>query len=123
MSTTTRDEITAIEQKAVDRAYDCYNERLAELTGGSIASAAASGKDSVANRIDAEERAAAYGGLGNASLVVSRVDVQDGPGEKPDTWYIGRRAVSDVRTRDTVCRAVDYRPGREVVRGPARRPG
>ncbi|MFD5570431.1 AAA family ATPase [Streptomyces cadmiisoli] len=102
VSTTTRREIIAVEQKAVDRAYDCYAERLAELTGGSVASASASGKDSVANRIDAEERAAAYGGLGNASLVVSRVDVQDGPEGEPETWYIGRRAVSDVSTRDTV---------------------
>ncbi|MEU5594513.1 AAA family ATPase [Streptomyces sp. NPDC020298] len=102
MGTTTRDEIIAIEQKAVDRAYDCYAARLAELTGGSVASASASGKDSVANRLLAEERAAAYGGLGNASLVISRVDVQDGPGGEPDTWYVGRRAVSDVQTRDTV---------------------
>ncbi|MET7934537.1 AAA family ATPase [Streptomyces sp. NPDC005322] len=102
MGTTTRDEIIAIEQKAVDRAYDCYAARLAELTGGSVASASASGKDSVANRLAAEERAAAYGGLGNASLVISRVDVRDGPGGEPETWYVGRRAVSDVRTRDTV---------------------
>ncbi|MFF1810755.1 AAA family ATPase [Streptomyces sp. NPDC058251] len=102
MSTTTRDEIIAIEQKAVDRAYDCYNERLAELSGGSIASASASGKDSVANRINAEDKAAAYGGLGDASLVVSRVDVNDGPGGQPERWYVGRRAVSDVHTRDTV---------------------
>ncbi|WP_338897713.1 AAA family ATPase [Streptomyces sp. TG1A-60] len=102
MGTTTRDEIIAIEQKAVDRAYACYAARLAELTGGSVASASASGKDSVANRLAAEERAAAYGGLGNASLVISRVDVQDGPGGEPGTWYVGRRAVSDVRTRDTV---------------------
>ncbi|WNM35798.1 AAA family ATPase [Streptomyces sp. Li-HN-5-11] len=102
MGTTTRDEIIAIEQKAVDRAYDCYAARLAELTGGSVASASASGKDSVANRLAAEERAAAYGGLGNASLVISRVDVQDGPGGEPDVWYVGRRAVSDVQTRDIV---------------------
>lgn len=102
MGTTTRDEIIAIEQKAVDRAYECYAARLAELTGGSVASASASGKDSVANRLAAEERAAAYGGLGNASLVISRVDVQDGPGGETDTWYVGRRAVSDVQTRDTV---------------------
>ncbi|MFJ9803844.1 AAA family ATPase [Streptomyces wuyuanensis] len=102
MGTTTREEIIALEQKAVDRAYDCYAARLAELTGGSVASASASGKDSVANRLAAEERAAAYGGLGNASLVISRVDVQDGPGGEPETWYVGRRAVSDVQTRDTV---------------------
>lgn len=98
MGTTTRDEIIAIEQKAVDRAYDCYAARLAELTGSSVATASASGKDSVANRIEAEERAAAYGGLGNESLVISRIDVQ---GEhKP--WYLGRRGVSDPATSDRV---------------------
>lgn len=102
MGTSTRDEIIAVEQKAVDRAYDCYAERLAEMTGGSVAMASASGKDSVANRIVAEEQAAAYGGLGNASLVISRVDVQDGPDGEPEKFYIGRRAVPDVSTRDTV---------------------
>ncbi|WP_431951205.1 HelD family protein [Actinacidiphila sp. bgisy167] len=98
----TRDEIIAIEQKAVDRAYDCYDERLAEMTGGSVGSASASGKDSVANRLAAEERAAEYGGLGNESLVISRIDVREEPGGEPGPWYIGRRAVSDIRTRDTV---------------------
>ncbi|MCP9986493.1 AAA family ATPase [Streptomyces sudanensis] len=102
MGTTTREEIIALEQKAVDRAYDCYAARLAELTGGSVALASASGKDGVANRLAAEERAAAYGGLGKASLVISRVDVRDGPGGEPETWYVGRRAVSDVQTRDIV---------------------
>ncbi|MFF8426514.1 HelD family protein [Streptomyces sp. NPDC016566] len=104
MGTTTRDEIIAVEQKAVDRAYDCYAARLAELTGGSVALASASGKDSVANRIVAEERAAAYDGLGNESLVIGRVDApdEDEPGRGPKTWYVGRRAVSDVRTRDTI---------------------
>ncbi|MFD6294245.1 HelD family protein [Streptomyces sp. NPDC060235] len=102
MSTTTRDEIIAEEQKAVDRAYDCYEKRLAELSGGSIASASASGKDSVANRKDAESKAAEYAGLGDASLVITRVDTRDDHGGESDTWYIGRRAVSDVETRDTV---------------------
>ncbi|MEV5784297.1 ATP-binding domain-containing protein [Streptomyces sp. NPDC052287] len=98
MGTTTRDEIIAVEQKAVDHAYNCYATRLAELTGGSVASASASGKDSVANRIEAEERAASYGGLGNESLVISRIDVQD----EPDPWYVGRRGVSDPATGDRV---------------------
>ncbi|MFF7369385.1 HelD family protein [Streptomyces tricolor] len=102
MDATTREEIIAVEQKAVDRAYDCYAARLAEMTAGSVAMASASGKDSVANRLAAEEQAAAYGGLGNASLVISRVDVQDGPDGEPETFYIGRRAVPDVSTRDTV---------------------
>ena len=91
MSTTTRDEILAVEQKAVDHAYDCYTARLVELTGQSVASASASGKDSIANWIEAEEQAAAYGGLGAESLVISRVDVQDGPGEGPGIWYVELR--------------------------------
>lgn len=98
MGTTTRDEIIAIEQKAVDRAYDCYAVRLAELTGWSVASASASGKDGIANRVEAGERAAAYDGLGNESLVISRIDVQDDA--KP--WYVGRRSVSDPTTSDLV---------------------
>ncbi|MFC3582415.1 hypothetical protein ACFOSC_00890 [Streptantibioticus rubrisoli] len=102
MGTTTREHIIAIEQKAVDRAYDCYAARLAELTSNSLALASASGKDSVANRIDGERRADAYGGLGKESLVISRVDVQEKPGDEPETWYIGRRGVRDATTGDPV---------------------
>ncbi|MFI7099786.1 ATP-binding domain-containing protein [Streptomyces sp. NPDC050161] len=98
MSTTTRDEIIAIEQKAVNRAYDCYHARLDELKGNPVATASASGKDSIANRLGAEERAKAYDGLGKESLVIGRVDVR----AEPAPFYVGRRAVSDVRTRDTV---------------------
>lgn len=54
MGTVTRDETIAIEQKAVDRAYDCYAARLAEMTEGSVVSASASGKDSIANRVEAQ---------------------------------------------------------------------
>ncbi|MDX3098030.1 AAA family ATPase [Streptomyces sp. ME19-03-3] len=102
MGATTRDEIIAEEQKEVDRAYDCYAERLAELTGGSVAAASASGKDGVSNKLAAAERAAEYDGLGGESLVFRRVDTKDGAGGEPDTWYVGRRAVSDVHTRDIV---------------------
>ncbi|WP_329176833.1 HelD family protein [Streptomyces sp. NBC_01477] len=102
MSAMTRDEIIAVEQKAVDRAYDCYAEQLKELSGHSVASASASGKDSVANRMEAEERAAAYGGLGGESLVISRVDIQDEPKEGPETWYVGRRGVRDTVSSDRV---------------------
>ncbi|MFR9673563.1 AAA family ATPase [Streptomyces sp. TR02-1] len=102
MSTTSRDEVIAGEQRAVDHAYDCYAARLAELTGGGVASASATGKDGVANRLEARVRAAEYDGLGNESLVIGRVDVQDRPSDVPETFYVGRRAVSDVTTRDTV---------------------
>ncbi len=101
MGTATRKEIIAIEQKAVARAYDCYAERLAEMTGGAVASASASGKDSVANRLAAEERAQEYGDLGNESLVISRIDVGDSP-DGPETWYVGRRGVSDAATGERV---------------------
>ncbi|WP_405391700.1 AAA family ATPase [Streptomyces sp. NBC_01102] len=102
MRTTTRDQVIAEEQKAVDRAYDCYAERLAEMTGTSAATAAASNKDGIANRLDTEAKAAAYDGLGGESLVTARVDAPDDPGGAPRPWYVGRRAVSDIRTRDTV---------------------
>ncbi|MHA5047089.1 HelD family protein [Streptomyces sp. SD15] len=102
MNTTTRDQVIADEQKAVDRAYDCYAERLAEMTGLAAASAAASNKDGIANRLDVEEKAVAYDGLGGESLVTARVDAPEEPGGEPRPWYVGRRAVSDVRTRDAV---------------------
>lgn len=34
--------------------------------------------------------------------MIARVDAPEDPGEEPRPWYVGRRAVSDVRTRDTV---------------------
>ncbi|MFF6790598.1 ATP-binding domain-containing protein [Streptomyces filamentosus] len=95
MSTTTRDEILAGEQRAVDHAYDCYEAKLAELSGGSAATASASGKDGIANRAQAEAHAAAYGGLGDEALVFARVDAPEDPGGKPRPWYIGRRGVKD----------------------------
>ncbi|MFD6421981.1 ATP-dependent DNA helicase [Streptomyces sp. NPDC060198] len=95
MSTTTREEVLAGEQKAVDHAYDCYTTRLAEMTGASAATASASGKDGVANRMDAEARAEAYGGLGDEALVFSRVDAPEEPGGAARPWYIGRRGVRD----------------------------
>ncbi|MFF3620570.1 ATP-binding domain-containing protein [Streptomyces sp. NPDC002467] len=95
MSTTTRDEILAGEQRAVDHAYDCYTTKLAELSGTSAATASASGKDGIANRAEAEARAEAYGGLGGEALVFSRVDAPEDPGGEPRPWYIGRRGVKD----------------------------
>jgi hypothetical protein len=103
MSTTTRDEIIAEEQKAVDRAYDCYEQRLAELTGGSIASASASGKNSVANRKDTEDKAAEYAGLGDASLVTvtrrwpvqSTSDIAPRTAASPTRRLVGHRWPSD----------------------------
>ncbi|CAL9452711.1 ATP-binding domain-containing protein [Streptomyces sp. enrichment culture] len=95
MGTTTRDEVLAAEQKAVDHAYDCYAARLAEMSGTSAATASASGKDGIANRVDAETRAAAYGGLGTEALVFARVDAPEDPGGTPRPWYIGRRGVKD----------------------------
>lgn len=62
MNTIARNQVIAEEQKAVDRAYDCYTARLAEMTGTSAAQAAASGKDGIANRLDVVKKAEAYGG-------------------------------------------------------------
>ncbi|MGA4958597.1 ATP-dependent DNA helicase [Streptomyces lavendulocolor] len=95
MSTTTRDEVLAGEQRAVDHAYDCYTAKLAELSGTSAATASATGKDGIANRAEAEARAEAYGGLGDEALVFARVDAPEDPGGDPRPWYIGRRGVHD----------------------------
>ncbi|MEU0086329.1 ATP-dependent DNA helicase [Streptomyces sp. NPDC006274] len=94
-NTTAHDEVLAAEQKAVDHAYDCYTARLAEMSGTSTATASATGKDGIANRQDAEARAAAYGGLGDEALVFARVDAPEDPGGRPRPWYIGRRVVHD----------------------------
>ncbi|MFF7901552.1 AAA family ATPase [Streptomyces sp. NPDC007920] len=94
MGVPAHEEVIASEQKKVDFAYDCYETRLTQMTGDSVAKASASGKDSVANRLKAEEQAATYGGLGDESLVVGRVDATD-PDEGIETWYIGRRGVWD----------------------------
>lgn len=102
MGTTTRDEVIAVEQKAVEHAYDCYTTRLEEMTGTAAATASASGKDSVANRKDAEARAEEYGGLGDESLVFARIDAPEEPGGAPRPWYIGRRGVRDAANEPVV---------------------
>ncbi|MCH0542348.1 AAA family ATPase [Streptomyces sp. MUM 203J] len=102
MSTTTRDEILAVEQKAVDHAYHCYAARLAEMTGTSAATASASGKDGIANRAAVETAAAAYGGLGNEALVFARVDAPEESGMESRPWYIGRRGVRDASNEPVV---------------------
>ncbi|WP_432185786.1 HelD family protein [Streptomyces sp. Tue6028] len=102
MSTTSRNAVIATEQKAVDRAYDCYEARLAEMTSQSAATASASGKDSIAVRKGAETTAEEYDGLGGEALVISRVDVQETGDTEPETFYVGRRHVFDTETRDQV---------------------
>ncbi|MET7981579.1 AAA family ATPase [Streptomyces sp. NPDC005281] len=102
MSTTPRDAVIAIEQKAVDRAYDCYEARLAEMTSPSAATASASGKDGIAVCEKAASTADEYGGLGGEALVISRIDVQEEGEDEPETFYVGRRHVFDTETRDQV---------------------
>lgn len=127
MSTTTGEEVIALEQKAVDHAYDCYEARLAEMSGSSAAMASASGKDSIAVRKAAESRAEAYGGLGNEALVFARVDAPEEPGREPRPWYIGRRSVLDSEREPVVLlwtspladrwtRALPEKPGDVVLR-------
>jgi DNA helicase IV len=127
MGTTTHDEVIAAEQKAVDHAYDCYTAKLAEMTGTSPATASASGKDGIANRKHAEAQAEAYGGLGDESLVFSRVDAPEDRGGKPRPWYIGRRGVRDAKNDPVVllwtsplakkwAEAVPEAPGEVVLR-------
>ncbi|HSA53500.1 MAG TPA: UvrD-helicase domain-containing protein, partial [Yinghuangia sp.] len=74
----------------------------AALTGSSAAQAAASGKDSIGARSTAEAMAESYGGLGDEALVISRVDVEERTGDDLETWYIGRRLVTDSETKDVV---------------------
>ncbi|MGV9812585.1 HelD family protein [Streptomyces cellulosae] len=87
-------DVIAFEQTKVDFAYDCYEARLARMSGDSVARASATGKDGIANRQEAEKQAEAYGGLGGESLVIGRIDADD-PAEGTTTWYIGRRVVWD----------------------------
>ncbi|MGW7432064.1 AAA family ATPase [Streptomyces sp. NPDC054861] len=102
MGTTTRIEVLAVEQKAVDHAYDCYTARLAEMSGPSAATASATGKDGIANRVAAEARAVAYGGLGDEALVFARVDAPEETGAEARPWYIGRRGVRDASNEPVV---------------------
>ncbi|MFJ8011670.1 UvrD-helicase domain-containing protein [Streptomyces sp. NPDC096339] len=101
MSTSPRAAVIATEQKAVDHAYACYEARLVEMTNGSSAQASASGKDSIANRAEAESSAMEYR-LDGEALVVLRIDTQETDESQPETWYVGRRSVFDVATRDQV---------------------
>ncbi|MGX1314958.1 DNA helicase IV [Streptomyces calvus] len=94
MSVPEHADVIAFEQTKVDFAYDCYEARLARMSGESVAEASATGKDGIANRHEAEKQAEAYGGLGGESLVIGRVDADD-PVEGIETWYIGRRGVWD----------------------------
>ncbi|MFD7131624.1 HelD family protein [Streptomyces sp. NPDC059894] len=94
MSEPAHADVIAFEQTKVDIAYDCYEARLARMSGTSVAQASATGKDGIANRQEAEKQAEAYGGLGGESLVIGRVDTGD-PAESTTTWYIGRRVVWD----------------------------
>lgn len=76
MGTTTREEIIAFEQKAVDRAYDCYAARLAEMTGGSVACSDREGSPGRrSGRVDGTRS-----GRGHASATVETVGhVLDSP--------------------------------------------
>ncbi|MET8629589.1 AAA family ATPase [Kitasatospora sp. NPDC004669] len=101
MSTSSRSAVIATEQRAVDRAYACYEAKLAELSGGASAQAAASGKDGIAARVESLARAEAFR-LEGENLVTMRVDTgADGTGE-PEVFYVGRRTVHDAETRDAV---------------------
>lgn len=102
MRMTPRDAVIAVEQQAVDRAYDCYEARLAEMTPAFAASASASGKDGAAVRRDTEAKAEEYGGLDGEALVVSRVVVREAGNSEPETFYIGRRHVFDAEIREQV---------------------
>ncbi|MFE2104986.1 AAA family ATPase [Kitasatospora sp. NPDC059463] len=91
----------ATEQRAVDRAYACYEAKLAELSGNSSARAAATGKDGIATRAESLARAEEFR-LEGENLVTMRVDTQSDKTGEEEVFYLGRRTVHDAETRDTV---------------------
>lgn len=93
-------QVIAFEQGKVDFAYACYEAQLAGMSDHDAANASASGKDSVAVAQVAQRHAAEYGGLGDEALVISHVDVLTGDGL--ESWYIGRRSVSDADSERVV---------------------
>lgn len=95
-----RAKVIAFEQGKVDFAYACYEAQLAGMSAHDAAKASASGKDSVAVARVAQWHAADYGGLGDEALVISHVDVLTGDGL--ESWYIGRRSVSDANSERVV---------------------
>ncbi|MFE4356404.1 AAA family ATPase [Kitasatospora sp. NPDC056800] len=101
MSTSSRSAVIATEQQAVDRAYACYEAKLAELSGDSSAQAAASGKDGIAARAESLARAEEFR-LEGENLVTMRVDTRSDETGEPEVFYLGRRTVHDAETRDTV---------------------
>ncbi|WP_307852892.1 AAA family ATPase [Kitasatospora sp. RG8] len=101
MGTTSRVAVIAAEQLAVDRAYACYEAKLAELADGAAAGAAASGKDGIVARAEARARADVFR-LDDENLVTMRVDAQPDGAAEPEVFYLGRRTVHDPETSDTV---------------------
>ncbi|MEU8511015.1 AAA family ATPase [Kitasatospora sp. NPDC048722] len=101
MSTSSRSAVIATEQRAVDRAYACYEAKLAELSGDASAQAAASGKDGIAARAESAARAEVFR-LEGENLVTMRVDTRSDETGEPEVFYVGRRTVHDAETRDTV---------------------
>ncbi|MFD7903843.1 AAA family ATPase [Kitasatospora sp. NPDC059747] len=101
MSTSSRSAVIATEQRAVDRAYACYEAKLAELSGDAAARAAASGKDGIAARAESSARAEVFR-LEGENLVTMRVDTRSDESGEPEVFYVGRRTVHDAETRDTV---------------------
>ncbi|MFJ6381275.1 AAA family ATPase [Kitasatospora sp. NPDC092039] len=101
MSTSSRSAVIATEQLAVDRAYACYEAKLAELSGDASARAAASGKDGISARAESSARAEMFR-LEGENLVTMRVDTRSDDTSEPEVFYLGRRTVHDAETSDTV---------------------
>ncbi|MEW1907457.1 hypothetical protein AB0442_03235 [Kitasatospora sp. NPDC085895] len=97
MSTSSRLAVIATEQRAVDRAYACYEAKLTELSGDASARAAASGKDGITARVESLARAEAFR-LEDENLVTMRVDTRSDETGEPEGFYIGRRTVHDAET-------------------------
>ena len=87
-----RDDVLAVEQRAVDHAYRCLQRTRREAEVLTKVPAAASGKDAIdVNR--AWQRELDSLDLGARSLVFMRADIDEGAGR--ESFYIGRRVVFD----------------------------
>ncbi|WP_149829647.1 UvrD-helicase domain-containing protein [Streptomyces tailanensis] len=92
MTRTDRAAVIAEEQKAVDSAYYWLDHMRREAAEQLDTLAAASGKDQAALSQALGQRLAETG-LRGQPLVTMRVDITDG--DERETWYVGRRKVSD----------------------------
>ncbi|NYH55773.1 DNA helicase IV [Nocardiopsis arvandica] len=92
MGSKARQRIIEQEQDAVDRAHRCLERQRGQTERLAKADAAASAKDSVAQRKEYARWIAEYE-IGGQQLVVQRVDLREEGDD--ETFYVGRRSIRD----------------------------